>query len=85
MMRHKRDLPGGGIVAIEVAPHGGRHRGRLVIERRSDPHRRDGHPPPIVVEATGDDAAAVYDQLYAIAYDNVAIARAIMDWEERNR
>ena len=85
MLRYTRDLPGGGIVAIEVAPHGSVHRARLVIERRSDPRRREGHPPPIVVEATGEDAADVFGQLYAIATNNVAIARTIMDWEQRNR
>lgn len=85
MLRYTRNLPGGGVVAIEVAPHEGVHRARLVIERRSDPRRREGHPPPIVVEATGDDAADVFDRLYEIANNNVAIARAIIEWEERNR
>ena len=85
MLRYTRNLPGGGVVAIEVAAHGGVHRARLVIERRSDPRRREGHPPPIVVEATGENAADVFGQLYAIASNNVAIARAIMDWEQRQR
>ena len=85
MLRYTRNLPGGGVVAIEVAPQGSVHRARLVIERRSDPRRREGHPPPIVVEAMGEDAADVFGQLYAIASNNVAIARTIMDWEARNR
>lgn len=83
MLRYTRNLPGGGVVAIEVTPQGTEHRARLVIERRSDPRRREGHPPPIVVEATGEDAADVFGQLYAIASNNVAIARAIMEWEQR--
>ena len=85
MLRYTRNLPGGGVVAIEVTPEGTAHRARLVIERRSDPRRREGHPPPIIVEATGDDPADVFDRLYEIASSNVAIARAIIEWEERQQ
>jgi hypothetical protein len=71
MVTYSRALPGGGLVFIEDAPDGA----RLWVERRTDPHRRVGHTPPILARAT--DA----NELIEIASDNVAVARAIQRWQ----
>lgn len=76
---YQRPLPGGGFVHVEeedgkTAPHGG----RVAVERRVDPSRRDGHEPPIIAVAEGATAQSVIRQLLEIATDNVAIARALL-------
>jgi hypothetical protein len=56
---YQRDLPGGGYVAIDALASGdGRWHARLWVERRPDPARRTGHPPPIVLEADDADLEA---------------------------
>jgi hypothetical protein len=79
MRLYTRTLPGGGTVVIEDEPPNGdaRHSARVVVERRSDPHRRSGHLPPIIAEATGSTREEVFRLLYPIASDNVEIARAL--------
>jgi hypothetical protein len=72
---YTRVLPGGGYVAVESRKDS--ETGpvvQLAVERRADPQRRLGHPPPIVAE--GDAAAPLVE----IAADNVAVARAIQRW-----
>ena len=73
-----RDLPGGGYVAIEVSPviASGR-RVRVVVERRSDRMRRQGHAPPVIVDEPWSATRGVGD-LYRMACDNVAIARGLL-------
>lgn len=81
-----RDLPGGGFVAIESLPaEEGVHRARVSVERRSDPGRRLGHRPPVIASAEGPSPTALFDELYRIAVDNVAIARGIMRWQAARR
>ena len=80
-MHYVRDLPGGGHVEIQVTSREDGAHARLVVERRSDPRRRQGHTPPVVAEATGATAADVFDRLHAIARDNVAVARALIRWQ----
>lgn len=81
---YTRDLPGGGYVAIEAREEGGvQYRARLLAERRSDPARRAGHSPPVIAEAEGGSASRVFDELYAIAADNVAVAQWIMRWQAK--
>lgn len=77
-----RDLPGGGYVAIEVTPaHSqGERRVRLVVERRSDRKRRQGHAPPVIIEETWTPVRGVGD-LYRVACDNAAIARGLLRLE----
>lgn len=82
---YTRDLPGGGYVAIEARMEeaGAQYHARLLAERRSDPARRAGHAPPVIAEAEGGSAARVFDELYAIAADNVAVAQWILRWQAR--
>ncbi|MDB4906974.1 MAG: hypothetical protein JWO05_1758 [Gemmatimonadetes bacterium] len=80
-----RDLPGGGHVMIELAPEFADRApvGRVVVERRCDAARRDGHQPPAiaVVKDCGDGEV---NELFRLATDNVAIARALLQWERRS-
>ena len=81
-----RDLPGGGFVSIEALPaEDGVHRARVSVERRSDPGRRLGHRPPIIALLEGPSPSVLFDELYRIAVDNVAIARGIMRWQAERR
>ena len=81
-----RELPGGGFVSIEALPaEDGVHRARVSVERRSDPGRRLGHLPPIIATLEGASRTAIFDELYRIAVDNVAIARGIMRWQAARR
>jgi hypothetical protein len=74
-----RDLPGGGYVAIEVTPAQvtSDRRVRVVVERRGDRKRRQGHAPPVIIEEPWTAMRGVGD-LYRIACDNVAIARGLL-------
>lgn len=82
---YSRDLPGGGRVTIEVSQLGASNgvpcRARVVVERRRDPQRRDGHSPPVIVEAEAPTRARVYDELVVVARDNVAVARGLIQWQ----
>jgi hypothetical protein len=81
-----RELPGGGYVAIESLPaEAGVHRARVSVERRTDPDRRLGHVPPIIVTLEGGSQAELFEELYRIAVDNVEIARGIMKWQAARR
>jgi hypothetical protein len=77
-----RDLPGGGYVAIEVTPAQSMtdRQVRVVVERRSDRTRRQGHAPPVILEEPWTPARGVGD-LYRLACDNVAIARGLLRLE----
>jgi hypothetical protein len=92
---YRRDLPGGGYVAIEVTQkddssdrrghRGGESaaaRARISVERRMTEERRSGHEPPIVAEVPGDDPAQL-GELFKIAADNAALARALLQWQLR--
>src|SRR5918912_2013166 len=70
---YTRELPGGGYVVIESLPSedSAVYRARVSVERRSDPTRRAGHPPPIIAELSGTSRTSVFDELYRIASDNV--------------
>jgi len=82
---YHRNLPGGGYVNVDVdvdqPSESGTHRAHVAVERRSDPMRRDGHTPPIVASAEGGTLQAVFAKLFAIAADNVAVARALLRWK----
>ncbi len=86
---YQRDLPGGGYVAIERATYvdGDRESShlRVCVERRECTDRRVGHQPPVIVELELDARAGGFADLYNIAADNVAIARALLDWQRRAR
>ena len=80
---YQRELPGGGFVNVNEDPAspGEPHRAHVLVERRSDPARRDGHEPPVIASAEGGSTNSVFRQLLEIASDNVAIARALLRWQ----
>lgn len=83
---YSRELPGGGVVTIEtMAESGTSVRAHVAVERRGDLKRRDGHVPPVIAELDAPTRADVFQALYAIASDNVAIARGLIQWQARRR
>jgi hypothetical protein len=78
---YSRELPGGGFVAIDVKRERGDHehsRTRVCVERRGRYDRRVGHGPIVIAEADGDEYSPGFTELYNIAADNAAIARALL-------
>lgn len=82
---YRRELPGGGYVALEVNRAPDAARTRLSVERRAIAERRDGHDPIVIAEAEGDERSAAFAELYQIAGDNAAIARALLDLKRVQR
>lgn len=83
---YRRPLPGGGFVEVtESVPEGGSHRAQVLVERRRDPSRRDGHVPPVIAAAEGTTRQSVFEQLLEIADDDVAVARALLQFETGGR
>lgn len=90
---YRRELPGAGYVAIEVTrtheESSGRDpvdcRIRVYVERRDSAERRIGHEPPLVAEFAGDERAPEVGELYRLASDNAALARALLEWQGRQR
>ena len=88
-----RDLPGAGYVVIDASDAiesdaseneaSERAHIRISVERRASEDRRTGHEPPVVAEFTGDRSAPEVGELYRIAADNVALARALLEWQGR--
>jgi hypothetical protein len=78
---YRRDLPGGGYVAINVEREPAVTRTRVSVERRAIPDRRDGHEPVVIAEIDGDERSPSFTDLYRIAADNAAIARALLQIE----
>jgi hypothetical protein len=58
---------------------------RLYVERRAEEERRTGHQPPIVAEFTGNARAPEVGELYRMAADNAALARALIEWRGRRQ
>ena len=77
------ELPGGGYVNVEEDPASPWtvHRAHVAVERRREAFRRDGHEPPVIASAEGVTTHSVFRQLLEIASDNVAIARALLQWQ----
>ena len=82
---YRRELPGGGYVAINVDAVRGFARSRVCVERRAREARREGHAPVIIAEADGDDRSPAFGDLYRLAADNAAIARAMLEIEGPQR
>jgi hypothetical protein len=90
---YRRDLPGVGFVAIDMAELStdeaaegdtqARTAIRISVERRASEERRTGHAPPVVAEFIGDHSAPEVGELYRMAADNVALARALLEWQGR--
>lgn len=86
VLLYSRELPGGGMVMIEARPDDSSAcRARVAVERRTDPKRREGHAPPVIAEAEAASQAVAFRELYAIAADNVAVARGLIHWQARRR
>jgi hypothetical protein len=87
VLLYSRELPGGGVVTIEASPEseGKNYTGRVLVERRVDVRRRLGHAPPVIAEAAGETPTVLFRQLYAIASDNVEIARGLIRLQSRKR
>lgn len=79
---YTRQLPGGGYVEIDQTgdPVAG-FCARLRVERRADPHRREGHPAPVIAQAEGAEPEAAFAQLREIAASNVSLAQRINRWQ----
>ncbi len=77
---YQRELPGGGYVQLEEESlqDTETHRAHVTVERRTDPTRRDGHEPPVIARAEGRSPQSVFGELFRIAQDNVAIAKALL-------
>ena len=73
-----RRLPGGGYVAIRVERAPEITRTRVSVERRAIAERREGREPVVIAEADGDERSPAFTDLYRIAADNAAIARALL-------
>ena len=77
---YRRQLPGGGFVAIEVTPIHSRsgpprYHGELVVERRATRERRAGHRAPAMAEVDAPSVSSVLQQLFPLAASNSEIAR----------
>ncbi len=78
-----RQLPGGGFVAIEVTQvrtllGQRRFRGEVIVERRIERERREGHAAPAVAHAEGPTIASVFHELFPVAQSNAAVAHGVM-------
>ncbi len=82
---YQRELPGGGYVEIDVKREAALARTRVSVERRGKDERRDGHRPVVIAEADGDERSAGFAELYRMATDNAAIARALLKIEGPQR
>ena len=89
---YRRELPGAGYVAIDLtvsddaeAGREDRSRIRVYVERRASEDRRAGHLPPVVAEFAGDHEAPEVGELYRLAADNAALARALIEWQGRRQ
>jgi hypothetical protein len=82
---YRRELPGGGYVAIDVERETRVARTRVSVERRSKDERRDGHQPVVIAEVDGDERSPGFAEAYRIAADNAAIARALLQIEGPQR
>jgi hypothetical protein len=78
---YRRELPGGGYVAIDVRRQSELARTCVSVERRAKEERRPGHRPVVIAQADGDERSAAFADLYRMASDNVAIARAMLELE----
>lgn len=79
---YRRELPGGGFVAIDVQPirtafwQPRRYRGEVVVERRQV--ERDRVNPPVVAHAEGVSVDAVVETLLPAARSNEMIGAALI-------
>lgn len=72
-----RDLPGGGYVAIVLTSSAQDRVVSVIVERRGDRERRNGHSPPVILQEEWKPERG-FGELYRMACDNVAIARGLL-------
>lgn len=60
-------------------------RGRVAVERRAPGERREAGVLPVIAEVERDDVSSVFNELYQIACDNVAVARGLLNWQAARR
>lgn len=79
---YRRELPGGGYVAIDVH-HDDQEvpLTRVSVERCAKHERRPGHKPVVIAQAHGDERSPAFADLYRMATDNAAIARKMLEIE----
>lgn len=70
--------------AVEVI-EGRPCRGRVAVERRAPGERRGSKELPIIAEVERADVSSVFNELYQIASDNVAVARGLLSWQATRR
>ncbi|MEO7083576.1 MAG: hypothetical protein ABI442_22850 [Gemmatimonadaceae bacterium] len=75
---YRRELPGGGYVAIEVDRERELARSRVSVERHAVHDRRDGRVPVVIAEIDCDDRSPEFGSLFRLATDNAAIARELL-------
>jgi hypothetical protein len=75
---YRRELPGGGYVAINVMREREVSRTRVLVEHRVADDRGENEP-LIIAEVDGDERSESFTGMYRIAADNAAIARAILE------
>ena len=77
-----RDLPGGGFVALDVHEDaslaGDGFVGRIIVERRAEPARREGCTPPVIAELHAPTTGTLLHHLLPIARSNPAIGAALL-------
>jgi hypothetical protein len=80
----RRELPGGGYVVIGVErPSADRvARTWVWVERRGDGRQPQGDA-PIIASVEGDERSPAFTDMYRLAADNAAIARGLLEWNQR--
>jgi hypothetical protein len=79
---YRRELPGGGYVAINVTREQEVIRTRVSVKQRAV-DERDAGEPLVIAEVDGDERSESFAGMYRIAADNAAIARAILEKQRR--
>jgi hypothetical protein len=75
---YRRELPGGGYVAIKVTREQQVVRTRVLVKHQTA-DERDADEPLVIAEADGDERSESFSGMFRIAADNAAIARAILE------
>lgn len=76
---YERGLAGGGYVAIEVMSVRNlvgqlKYHGHVIVERRTQPERREGHRAPSVASADAATISTLLHKLFPVAQSNAAVA-----------
>jgi len=83
--RSEMDRRHGHVPPALALPQGRPLKGRVSVERRAPADRRGGPEIPVIAEVEREDVGSVFNELYQIACDNVAVARGILHWQASQR